>query len=64
MNPRKVLSEILGVKYDHARQVIDSLDVGGSVFVGDYKVISLYRKAGIHHIRIERDGRFVGKLGV
>ncbi len=64
MNPRKVLCEILGVRYDHARQVIDSMGEGDSVFVGDYKVISLYRKAGIHYIRIERDGRFVGKLGV
>ena len=68
MNTKKVLSDILGVKYASAMKSITPLTDGETVKIGEYVITSIYRKTisgkDIHYIQIEKDGVFVGKIGV
>ena len=68
MNPKKMIPNIFGMPYSDVKSAVDMLSDGQSAEIGGHVVTSLYRKTvsrrDIHYVKIEKDGMFVGKIGM
>ena len=73
MNTKKIIAGLLDADYRIVQKMIINLELGQSIMINqcmvtliEVKTVSYHqkKKKDIHYIRIEKDGKFVAKIGI